>query len=223
MRVGGRVVAVHQRLAAAEKMHVRPIEVQRALERRLQPDSEPLHPAGTVRGPAHDQAGQRFVRAPAGHAQQIRRRTRLPYTRRSAAPSAHRASTAGSGCGGCCRRGTHAARPRPRPRDAPRSLALRAAHRPALPPPSTATSKVSVNPVPEAIVRADHRQEPRAPVVERNRRETGGRSADARRCRRRFAAPSGRRETSPSRCRVRSSRPRRTRRPACRHAAADRV
>ncbi len=68
----GRVVAVHQRLAAAEKMDVGAIEMQRALERRLQPDSEPLHPAGAGGGPSHDQAGQRFVRAPAGHADQVR-------------------------------------------------------------------------------------------------------------------------------------------------------
>ena len=68
---GRGVVAVHQRLAAAEKVHVGPPEVQRAPERRLQPDAEALHPAGAAGRPAHDQARERFVGSPRRHAHEV--------------------------------------------------------------------------------------------------------------------------------------------------------
>ena len=69
--LGGGVVAVHQRLAPAEKKHVRPPEMQRAPKRRLQPDPEPLHPVGARGRRPHHQSRQGLVGPPRRHAHEI--------------------------------------------------------------------------------------------------------------------------------------------------------
>ncbi len=69
--LGCGVIAVHQRLAAAEKEHVRAVEVQRPLERRLQSPAERTNPRRAIRRVAHDAARQRFVRPAPGDAHQV--------------------------------------------------------------------------------------------------------------------------------------------------------
>ena len=70
--LGGRVIAVHQRLAATQKECVRAIQLKRAAERRLEPSAELSDPRRTRRRVAHDKARQQLVGLAAGHSNQIR-------------------------------------------------------------------------------------------------------------------------------------------------------
>ena len=139
--LGGGVVAVHQRLAAAEEERVGAPQVQRAAQRRLEAHAELPHPRRDSRPSGDDQQPrERLVGLAAGDAQQVGEELVLRVRRRSGRRSARRARSGGCGCAGCCRRGNGAARTRATITLAPASRAVSAAHRPALPPPSTTTS-----------------------------------------------------------------------------------
>ena len=69
--LGRGVVAVHQRLAAAEEERVGAPQVQRAAQRRLEPDAELPHPRRALRRPVDEQPRERPVGLVAGDANQI--------------------------------------------------------------------------------------------------------------------------------------------------------
>ena len=133
------VVAVHQRLAAAQKERVGARQMQRAAQGRLKAHTESPHPLRTARRRANDQTRERFVGLG-------------PLTRsRSETNSSSEYESVRSRPGPVCmHRKLRVWRLFP-PRKwrgalsttmtrAPASRAVSAAHSPALPPPSTATS-----------------------------------------------------------------------------------
>ena len=135
--LGGGVVAVHQRLAAAEEERVGARQVQRAAQRRWKrtPNCR-IHP-GTPSAARSNEPRQRSSVVARVDAQQVREKNSSSIRAGEHVRSAPRARSAGCACGGCCRRASGAARARGRRRAAPASRAVGAAHRPALPPPMT--------------------------------------------------------------------------------------
>ena len=114
--LGGGVVGIHQRRAAAQEKGVGARQVQRAAQRRLKARADRRHPRHAIGRARRDERRERFIGLALVDAPQILEQLLLGVGLGEDRRSAQRARSADCACVGCCRRAGGAARTRARRR-----------------------------------------------------------------------------------------------------------